>query len=77
MLEMPVSRITVSLGDDERAALGRMAAEDTRYPKQQIAWLIRQEAQRRGLLPATNSNRAGDVLADTGAVAATTLQSRP
>lgn len=50
MLTLPVKHITVTLGDAERVALAQMAAEDERYPKQQINWLIRQEAQRRGLL---------------------------
>ena len=59
MLELPIKCITVSLGDEERQALGHMSEQDARYPKQQIAWLIRQEAQRRGLLPSVKSNRAG------------------
>ena len=43
-------RLTLSLSDDEAAALAAMARQDRRYPKQQIGWLIVEAAKRRGLL---------------------------
>lgn len=71
-------RISVLLEDAERAALKAISNADRRPPQWTIRHLIVKEAQRRGLLPATNSNRAGHVLADTGAVADTvTIQSCP
>ncbi len=56
MQPLPVGKsITVSLDSDEQFALAVMRDQDMRYPKQQIKWLIRQEAQRRGLLPQHDS----------------------
>lgn len=51
--------IHVPLDERERMALSAMAEQDSRYPKQQIAWLIREEARRRGLLDSTTHNGAG------------------
>lgn len=67
--------VTLVLNKAEDTALLNMARQDMRPPWEQIRWLVVTEAQRRGLLPATNSNRAGRVLADTGAVAPTTTVS--
>lgn len=44
------SRMTITLAEDERLALNRMAAAECRFPKEQIRYLVRQEAERRGLL---------------------------
>lgn len=60
----PRERVTVTLAPHDRDALAAMANQDARYPKQQITWLIRQEAKRRGLLtdppdpPTTNEGHA-------------------
>jgi len=44
-------RITVSLLDHEREALYRLAVQERRNIREQGALLIRQELERRGLLP--------------------------
>ena len=43
-------RLTISFEPEEQLALQRMAEEDFRPPKDQLRWLLRQEAQKRGLL---------------------------
>jgi hypothetical protein len=45
-----LNRLTVSFTAEESEALERMSMEDFRPPKDQIRWLLREEAQRRGLL---------------------------
>lgn len=49
------ARLTVTLAEDERVALQRMAEDECRYPREQLRFLLREEAQKRGLLviPAT------------------------
>lgn len=42
-------RITLTLDESTGRALAEMAQADLRPPKRQLQWLIRQEAQRRGL----------------------------
>lgn len=53
----------------ELEALSLMLEEDCRTPVDQVRYLIRREAEKRGYLAARNSNGAGSVLADTGAIA--------
>ena len=42
--------IAVTLREDEREALGRLADAERRDPRDQAALIIRQELERRGLL---------------------------
>jgi hypothetical protein len=65
---MTLRRITIQLSDEARAVLPTLAKQDMRYPKQQINYLIVEEAKRRGLLPQEDRNRAQDMEAG-GAVA--------
>lgn len=44
-----LTRLTISLTPEEADALGRMVEADFRPPKEQLRWLLRQEAERRGL----------------------------
>jgi hypothetical protein len=44
------SRMMITLGDDERAALMQMAESDYRRPQELLRYLLRTEAQKRGLL---------------------------
>ena len=46
-----ITRLTVTLRADERDALRTLAAVEFREPRQQAALIIRQELERRGLLP--------------------------
>ena len=52
-----IQRLTISFTPDERKALQAMAEKDFRPPKDQLRWLLREEAQRRGLLPAKQEAR--------------------
>jgi hypothetical protein len=45
-----LSRLTITLAEDERTALQQMAEADCRYPRDQIRYLVRQAAQQHGLL---------------------------
>ena len=47
---MPTTRVTVPLEPRELVALVRMAAADCRHPREQMRYLLREEACRRGLL---------------------------
>ncbi len=44
-------RITIILAPEERELLDRLAQADVRPVKEQLRWLVRQEATRRGLCP--------------------------
>lgn len=44
-------RISVPLSDSEREVLARMATEALRDPTDQIRWILREEAERRGWWP--------------------------
>jgi hypothetical protein len=44
-----LSRLTISFTPDETKALRRLSEMDFRPPKDQVRWLVRQEAKRRGL----------------------------
>lgn len=48
-------RITVPLSDKEREVLAQMATEALRDPRDQIRWILREEAERRGIWPAVLS----------------------
>jgi hypothetical protein len=47
-----MTRITVTLSQNERAALWELAQRERRDPRNQAALLLRRELERRGLLPA-------------------------
>lgn len=51
-----LARLTISLTPAESDALRRMVELDFRPPREQLRWLLRQEAQRRGLLPSCSEN---------------------
>lgn len=51
-------RLTISFTEEERNALQQMAEYDFRPPKDQMRWLLRQEAQKRGLLLAHDTQEA-------------------
>lgn len=44
-----MARVTVCLEENERAALQQMSEFDCRPPRDQIRYLLREEASRRGL----------------------------
>ena len=46
-----LTRLTISFTPEEREALQAMAESDFRPPKDQLRYLLRQEARERGLLP--------------------------
>ena len=48
---MSFVRVNVPLLPAESGALRELAEEERRRPEAQAAWLIRQELERRGLLP--------------------------
>lgn len=48
---MTYVRLTLSLKPEEREALKCLARSERRRTEAQAAWLIRQELERRGLLP--------------------------
>ena len=52
-----IPRLTISLTPEEREALERMVEADFRPPKEQIRWLVREEARRRGLLPVAKAGK--------------------
>ncbi len=65
---MPNLRITVPLDDSELQALMSMAARDCRHPREQLRFLLREEARRCGLLsdegeaqPTSEVDRSGFV----------------
>lgn len=47
-----LKRLTITFEEGERTALQEMAREALRDPKTQVRFLVREEAQRRGLIPA-------------------------
>ena len=46
-----MTRITVPLSDKEREVLAQMASQELRDPRAQIKWILREEAERRQILP--------------------------
>lgn len=52
-------RMVLVLSEPERQALRAMSERDMRFPREQLRYLLRQEAERRGLLPA-DSGAADD-----------------
>lgn len=57
----PPTRVTINLDQDIGAALVAMCEQDLRYPKQQIAWVLRREAERRGLVKNEAAGSFGEV----------------
>lgn len=47
-------RMVLILNESERQALKAMSENDLRFPREQLRYLLRLEAIRRGLLPADN-----------------------
>lgn len=58
-------RIVITLNPDERAALGAMACDDLRHPRDQIRYLLREAARTRGLLSAEPVKETPNEPADT------------
>lgn len=58
--------IVVPLTGDERTVLLRMAEDDYRGAKDEVRWLIVQEARQRGLLPEPSAALVVDDTPDTG-----------
>jgi hypothetical protein len=50
-MDMDQRRLTITLFDYERDALYRLAQTERRDTRQQAAFLVRRELERRGLLP--------------------------
>lgn len=48
---MPDTRVNVPLDNRELTALVQMSEADCRHPREQLRYLLREEAYRRGLLP--------------------------
>jgi hypothetical protein len=47
-----MARVIVNLGEHERSALRALAKREKRIPHAQAAFIIRQELERQGILPA-------------------------
>ena len=50
-------RLTISFEPEEYEALQRLASADFRSPREQLRWLLRQEAERRGLMTTDGSSQ--------------------
>jgi len=50
-----MTRLTLTLFDDEQRALHILSRKERRHPREQAALLLRRELQRRGLLPADDT----------------------
>ncbi len=59
-----VSRLKILLEQDELNALLEMARGELRPPDEQVRFILRQELQRRGLLPVTDPVALAKGLAD-------------
>jgi hypothetical protein len=46
------TRLMITLNNDEAVALGQMADQDLREPREHLRFLLQEEARKRGLLPA-------------------------
>ncbi len=51
-------RLTITFTQEEREALARLAQADVRPPKEQLRFLIRSEAEKRGLWPIAPAPRS-------------------
>jgi hypothetical protein len=54
-------RMVVILSETERQLLNAMSERDLRFPRDQMRYLLIQEAKRRGLLPAPSDNQPAEV----------------
>jgi hypothetical protein len=54
-----MTRISVPLDKSEFAALLDMATSDCRHPREQMRYILREEAKRRGLLPIESDTSPG------------------
>jgi hypothetical protein len=50
--EKMAGRIVINLEPEERSALGKLAGEELRDPREQVRFILRQELERRGLIDA-------------------------
>lgn len=57
---MGETRITITIAAEERQALQTMARKEIRPLKDQIRYLLRQEAVKRGLLPQEEARYAAE-----------------
>ena len=48
---MALSKVTVIMTPEEKAALIDLARADLRDPREHLRWLLREEAERRGMWP--------------------------
>jgi hypothetical protein len=46
------TRLIITLNNDEAVALGQMADQDLRGPREHLRYLLQEEARKRGFLPA-------------------------
>lgn len=46
-----MTKLGITLTPEEQQALVTMATADLRYPHEQLRWLLKQEAERRGIWP--------------------------
>lgn len=67
-------RVTVPLDEAEFQALADIALSECRNPKAQLVWLIRQEAQKRGLL--LNAEQSTQSVAPVGGIRNATVGAR-
>jgi len=61
-----MTRITVTLCQDERKALITLANRERRDPRQQAALCIRRELERCGLLPASDQQPQAEEVGNEG-----------
>ena len=55
-----LARMTITLAEDERNALQHMAEAECRYPREQLRYLLRREAQARGLLDPSAAHKESE-----------------
>lgn len=72
---MGMARVIVSLSPDECSALFRIAEIECRDPKEQMRYMLREEAQRRKLIPGNDLKNEGRLGSDSRRETATTKTS--
>lgn len=48
---MALSKVTITITPEEKAALIDLAQAELRDPREQLRWLLKEAAERRGILP--------------------------
>jgi hypothetical protein len=61
-----VTRLTINFTPEERKALQRMSETDFRPLKDQVRWLLHEEAKRRGLLQTANRHTQSQTNSEGG-----------